>query len=297
VQLDRTGLAVRERSFFDLVDLSFMVLRIYFVPLMKATLLTVAPLWILNFLLVDHLLRDAVIDESTKAPYIWLTLCLIVAEAPLVSLLPTMYLGRIVFMDDPTLWEVMRDGVKLAPRWIWCQIFVRGIIWVWLVVLLCRTADQNTMIAWQFALVAAMGLILLIRAVRPFVNEIIVLERNRVRAKSPSDMTIGRRSGILHGPSGGDIFGRAMVSYILAILLFAALFSTFLFVFRVILNITDPFNPFILRFIYPLCLWIVAAYFTVLRFLSYLDIRIRHEGWEVELRLRAEAARLAKKLQ
>jgi hypothetical protein len=297
VQLDRTGLAVRERSFFDLVDLSFMVLRIYFVPLMKATLLTVAPLWILNFLLVDHLLRDAVIDESTKAPYIWLMLCLIVAEAPLVSLLPTMYLGRIVFMDDPTLWEVMRDGIKLAPRWIWCQIFVRGIIWVWLVVLLCRTADQNSMIAWQFALVAAMGLVLLIRAVRPFVNEIIVLERNRVRPKTPSEMTIGRRSGILHGPSGGDIFGRAMVSYILAILLFAALFCTFLFVFRVILNITDWQNPFILRFIYPLCLWIVAAYFTVLRFLSYLDIRIRHEGWEVELRLRAEAARLAKKLQ
>jgi hypothetical protein len=297
VQLDRTGLAVRERSFFDLVDLSFMVLRIYFVPLMKATLLTVAPLWILNFLLVDHLLRDAVIDESTKAPYIWLMLCLIVAEAPLVSLLPTMYLGRIVFMDDPTLWEVMRDGIKLAPRWIWCQIFVRGIIWVWLVVLLCRTADQNSMIAWQFALVAAMGLVLPIRAVRPFVNEIIVLERNRVRPKTPSEMTIGRRSGILHGPSGGDIFGRAMVSYILAILLFGALFCTFLFVFRVILNITDWQNPFILRFIYPLCLWIVAAYFTVLRFLSYLDIRIRHEGWEVELRLRAEAARLAKKLQ
>lgn len=297
MQLDRTGLVVRERSFFDLVDLSFMLLRIYFAPLMKATLLTVIPLWLLNFLLVDHLLREAVIDESNKAPYIWLTLCLVIAEAPLVSILPTMYLGRIVFMDDPTLGEVMRDGIKLAPRWIWCQIFVRGIIWVWLVVFLCRSVDLNTFIGWQFALVPAMGLLLLIRAVRPFINEIIVLERNRVRAKSPTDMTIFRRSGILHGPSGGDIFGRAMVSYILAILLFGSIFAAFLFVFRVVLNITDPLNPFILRFIYPLCLWMVAAYFTVLRFLSYLDIRIRHEGWEVELRLRAEAARLAKKLQ
>lgn len=299
MQLDRTGLVVRERSFFDLVDLSFMVLRIYFVPLMKATLLTVAPLWILNVLLCDHFLRLGIADESEgyKAIYIWLTLCLVIAEAPLVSLLPTMYLGRIVFMDDPKLSEVMRDGVKLAPRWIWCQIFIRGIIWVWLVAFFCRFSDENVLPAWHFAMVGALALVLLIRAIRPFVNEIIVLERNRVRAKSPSDMTIARRSGILHGPSGGDIFGRAIVSYILAVLLFGSFFSAFLFVCRIFLNISDPMHPLVLRVFFPLSLWIVAAYFTVLRFLSYLDIRIRHEGWEVELRLRAESARLSKKLQ
>ncbi len=38
--------------------------------------------------------------------------------------------------------------------------------------------------------------------------------------------------------------------------------------------------------------WLVMAYFTVVRFLSYLDQRIRAEGWEVELLLRAERARL-----
>jgi hypothetical protein len=37
----------------------------------------------------------------------------------------------------------------------------------------------------------------------------------------------------------------------------------------------------------------VAAYFSVVRFLSYLDLRIRHEGWEVELLMRAEALRMA----
>jgi hypothetical protein len=291
VQLDRTGLAVRERSFFDLVDLSFMLLRVYFVPIMKATLLTVAPLWLLNILLVDNLLRDALIEERPPGAYIWLTLCLVIAEAPLVSLLPTMYLGRIVFMDDPKLKEVMVDGLKLAPRWIWVQIFVRGIIWVWVVVLFSRWANEDAFIGWQFAMVGAMALI------RPFVNEIIVLERNRVRSKNPSDMTIARRSGILHGPSGGDIMGRAIVSYLLGILLFGSLLAAMLFVCRIVLNITDPMHPLVLRFVYPLCLWLVAAYFTVLRFLSYLDIRIRHEGWEVELRLRAEAARLSKKLQ
>jgi hypothetical protein len=46
----------------------------------------------------------------------------------------------------------------------------------------------------------------------------------------------------------------------------------------------------------PVVLWIVGGYMTVVRFLGYLDLRIRREGWEVELTMRAEAARLARQL-
>ena len=51
-------------------------------------------------------------------------------------------------------------------------------------------------------------------------------------------------------------------------------------------------------FIYllPLTMWLVAGYLSVVRFLSYLDLRIRHEGWEVELRMRAEGAQLARQM-
>ena len=42
--------------------------------------------------------------------------------------------------------------------------------------------------------------------------------------------------------------------------------------------------------------WIVVSYFMVVRYLSYLDLRIRTEGWEVELTMRAEAARLTRQL-
>ena len=44
-----------------------------------------------------------------------------------------------------------------------------------------------------------------------------------------------------------------------------------------------------------LAIWIVVGYFSVVRFLSYLDLRIRREGWEVELRMRAEGARLTRR--
>jgi hypothetical protein len=47
---------------------------------------------------------------------------------------------------------------------------------------------------------------------------------------------------------------------------------------------------------YPLALWVVVGWFSIMRFLSYLDLRIRHEGWEVELLMRAEALRMAPKL-
>src|SRR5204863_7365315 len=49
---------------------------------------------------------------------------------------------------------------------------------------------------------------------------------------------------------------------------------------------------FKLQVMYPTCLWLVVTFLAVVRFLSYLDLRIRHEGWEVELLMRAEALRL-----
>ena len=42
----------------------------------------------------------------------------------------------------------------------------------------------------------------------------------------------------------------------------------------------------------PACMWVVSGYFSVVRFLSYLDLRIRREGWEVELVVRAAAAQI-----
>jgi hypothetical protein len=41
----------------------------------------------------------------------------------------------------------------------------------------------------------------------------------------------------------------------------------------------------------------VIGFFAIVRFLSYLELRIRAEGWEIELLLRAEAARLARQIR
>ena len=51
-------------------------------------------------------------------------------------------------------------------------------------------------------------------------------------------------------------------------------------------------NTVLIQIVVPLALWLAGIYATVFRFLSYLDSRIRLEGWEVELQLKAERARV-----
>ena len=46
-----------------------------------------------------------------------------------------------------------------------------------------------------------------------------------------------------------------------------------------------------LRLAIPAIMWFVVVFMHVVRFLTYLDTRIRREGWEVELKVRAAAAR------
>ena len=47
-----------------------------------------------------------------------------------------------------------------------------------------------------------------------------------------------------------------------------------------------------LAVVWPVSVWLTAGFFSIVRFLTYIDLRIRQEGWEVELRIRAEALKL-----
>ncbi len=75
---------------------------------------------------------------------------------------------------------------------------------------------------------------------------------------------------------------------IASILLAACLTLSFWFVAG-ILTSQWRWGPLIIHLFLPLALWLVVIYATVARFLNYLDLRIRREGWEVELRVRAAA--------
>ncbi len=133
--------------------------------------------------------------------------------------------------------------------------------------------------------------IFFLRSLRPYLNEIILLERNPYRATDGSPITISRRSSKLHGPNSGDLFGRWLGSAPVAVLLTLALVATCWFLIGTFSNDWD-WGPVFVHVVVPLSMWVIATYMTVVRFLSYLDLRIRREGWEVELKIRAEAARI-----
>jgi len=131
---------------------------------------------------------------------------------------------------------------------------------------------------------------LLVRSIRPYVTKIFILERAPWSASSDSRITFGKRSRSLHS-AGSGLFGRFVVSMIFGVALVAAFFGMIYTLhswlgFKVGLGYVEK------AVFWPLSLWLVAGFFSVVRFLSYIDLRIRQEGWEVELSLKAEAVRL-----
>lgn len=301
-QLDHTRIAIRERGLLDIFDLALHVIREYPGALLATWLLGTVPLMVINDWLVGWILnvefQEAFFYEE-EWPAIWrfwwnMTL-LVVIEAPLASIFMTAYLGQAVFTDRPDLRQIVYDTCRRFPLVAWSQLLIRGILAAWLLLLLVERGEDFNWAVELFLLTFVAFYASLLRAFWPFINEIILLERSPLRATDPETTTLGRRSIQLHGPSGADLFSRWLASAVVAVMLSFAVLGTIEFCLGVLFNNWLP-GPTALRYLYPLGLWIVAGYLSVVRFLSYLDIRIRHEGWEVELRLRAESVRQTAKL-
>ena len=105
-----------------------------------------------------------------------------------------------------------------------------------------------------------------------------------MRSQKKGVMTIGKRSNMLHGPSSGDLLFRWFGAALIGICLVLSIYGTFIFISGVFLLDWSQ-GPFMVQFCLPVAMWMTALYFTVVRYLTYLDIRIRQEGWEVEFAL------------
>ena len=301
MQLDNTHIAVKERNLMDICDLSLHVMRQYWRPIVLTSLVGALPMMVINHLLIGWMMEMNnnnayfYLDESAAITrYLWDMSMLIVIEAPLASVFTTAYLGQAVFVDHPNLRDVFRDVFKMLPRVAWCQLLVRGVLPAWLLMMaVTRYEDLDfgtEVVLFSILAIYVMGL----RAFRPFINEIVLLERNPLVSRDPNTMTVSRRSAQLHGPSSGDLFSQGLAMSVITACLAIALFGNFVFIKGVLAN-SWRVSPFMLLYAMPLACWLVAIYLNVVRFLRYLDLRIRHEGWEVELRMRAEANRMVNK--
>lgn len=310
MQLDNTRITVRERSQGEVLDLALHVMREYFQPWLVTTLLAVVPLALINYALIGWMADPQYVgysDGERPWRFLWNMSLLVYLEAPLAGIFSVAYLGPAVFLEQPTIRQVVADSLKRFPQLVICQLLLRGVLPAWLLLLLVNWQSRTEVNIVVEALLLPMLVCYasLFRALRPYVNEIILLERLPLRPGTAGEMTLGKRSATLHGPYAGDLLVRFIVASAVGVLLWLAISLSTAAVFKFLfeagdLTIADTFMRFRItwyhaQLAYPCVLWLMAGYFAVVEYLDYLDLRIKHEGWEVELLMRAEALRLAGK--
>jgi hypothetical protein len=264
VLLDRSQIAIAERSWPDNLDLALHVLRRYGTPLAGCALVTIVPIAILNHLLLVATTADLTTEDVGPGVFYLITI-LIMIEAPLATAPMTLYLGAALFEEHPRPAAISRGLLACLPQMFLLQVIIRALFIL-------------PVVTW----IVPYGL-------WPYLNEVILLERNPLVARGGRLSTL-RRNSQLHRGHSGDYLARGLASIGLAAMLIVATFWTEATLASTLFGLEDTFTVWLVEV--QAAFWLVIAYFTVVRFLSYLDQRIRAEGWEVELLLRAEGARL-----
>jgi hypothetical protein len=254
---DRTLIEIRERSFLDLLDLALLVVRDRPATVGLAALAGIAPCACLNLWLMS----------SFALGPLWPAIFLL--EAPWATAPLTVVLGNLMFGVATGPRGVLRTLVRSLPALFVAQLAVRG-LFLALVVL-------YPLMPAQFA----------------FLNEVILLERVSV-------FQVFRRARSLSSGYEGELFGRWIGQILLGAIftlcfwmsaetLSGALAGDELTWYRP--GLADMGGLF-----FQTGIWIAIAYFGVVRFLCYIDRRIRLEGWALELRLKAVGRELEAKL-
>ena len=285
MQYDKTRIAIRERDLPDLLDLALQLVRAHWLALAIASVVGSAPFALLNYWLLKDL---PFVEEQDYAWYGFRMVLLVLFEGPLAAVPATLLLGQAMFFERFQLSRMIRQGIDSLPQLVVYQLLVRSallpqaIFWE-------RFSRELTPIMWVYFLVWFVPY-----AFWPFLNEVILLERNPMFSGAVN--STWKRSRVVHKGYFGDLFARLLGVALIAAALTGAVWLSLWYV-RGFFTREYQFDAAMFTVYLPIALWIAAAYFNVVRFLSYLDLRIRCEGWEVELLLRAEADRLARQHQ
>ena len=303
MQLDKTAIVISQRSAVELVDLSLFVMRRYWQPITLFAFLGILPFAIADFVLGWPLaqydsLMIASRDISTTSVYHFRYLCFITAliliQSPLALSAVTYFIGQAVFIERPSARQVFSAVWKR----IGSMVFVLGILRMSLLsfvpaCLLFWTPVFRPEIEIPLYLLGLCGMVYFVRGVRPFASEILLLERCPVlKSNKRSDqLAYGQRSRWLHSSLYSELLGVHLGVTVVQVLTALSISMSIVFLIGVLTGIWR-WGLWMDLFLYPLTIWIVSTWGAVIRFLLYMNSRIRTEGWEIELRLKAEAQRL-----
>jgi hypothetical protein len=266
VRIDQARITIRERSWLDNLDLSLHVIRAHAGGVFTSAAVGVVPAVLVNLVILNYL-HAAPLEEGAGFAAAATAALLVMIEAPLVTAPLTLYLGQVMFLERPGAREIARQFAGCLPQLVLLQLLV-------------RSALVLPIMTWIIPYV-----------LWPYLNEVILLERNPLVGR-PGQLSTMSRNALLHRGNGAEYLVRALAWGLVALGLVLALWTSQAVALEWLLGFDQGWSAQIVSL--EIVLWIVACYFTVARFLNYLDQRIRNEGWEVELFLRAQAERLSR---
>lgn len=290
MDLANTNIEIRERSLSQRVDLAlrFVATRALGVGLYAA--IGVIPAMALNAMLVwllDPFQTWSALDW--QVPWV-LIMYLTWVESPLVMAPLVVFLGAALFRQ-PMTW---RSALADVARKFCSQIYVHGIVrchLFWVALVLLAYVNQSDV---GFYTLVIFGVLFgsIFWFLRPYVDQIIYLERLPLMFKKEHPMTVGQRSSILHSADSGTTMMESFINVLLSAIVFYATYGLCLWAYYWITFNTVTQDWFAAS-IFAFAWWNTMVVATVLRFLGYLDARIRSEGWELDLRVRREAEQQA----
>ena len=296
MQLDRPHIAIRTRTISEIGDLSLVLMRRYAGGIATAWLIGALPWIVLNAVLLvppvamgwhnDLVLESASLGMVRYA--VWMVI-LVALQTPVAGCVLTMYLGTAVFEPQPTVGSMVAKTWSMWRPILWSLVGMRMVLLstLWVAVRMTTPMDFiDGMVAGGLVLIAGIQ-----RSGRPFLPEILLLEECPIRRRDSAGQNVRQRSRLLHRPHGAELNGR----FIAVVSTLAVLAVAFGLAMRAALMLligggvaVDLLSWFV---VFPAVLWLTGAISVVIRLLNYLDCRIRLEGWDVELAVRAETIR------
>jgi hypothetical protein len=175
-------------------------------------------------------------------------------EAPFATAPLTLVLGGLMFGQRPSAGKVLSSLVRATFPLIVVQGLLRVVFFMWL----------SSRLA--------------------FANEVFLLERGKW-------WKIFGRGGDLASGRSGELFllglFQIILTYLFATLFFIGVSAIGQLMVAEQVTWDVPEGSLYAGWMFQTPVWLATAFFAVVRFLTYIDQRIRLEGWEVELRLRA----------
>ncbi|MFM2090644.1 MAG: hypothetical protein RLZZ127_1133 [Planctomycetota bacterium] len=259
MNIDRTTVALRQRSVIETMDLAVAVIRRHWiaVPALGAA-------GILPWALLDWWLIGRAGDEEPWAVFWYPFLLLVAAQIPLATAPLTAFLGQALFEPRPRAGAALVTAWRAAPRLLAAGL-LRGVF----------SIIPPVLLAWPAHLVEA-----------------IVLEGQGFGAA-------WRRAAALRGADAGASPLLLLLAAPVLIAALAVVAGTAGMLHGLLLHadpwrpgdwgmMADPGRSPAVH----LAVWAAVAYLAVVRFFAYIDLRTRAEGWALDLDLRRTAARI-----